>query len=52
MLERGVEVSDETIRLWTLKFGAEYARREAMCKRFGEWQTITGTAPEISTQLQ
>jgi putative transposase len=27
MLERGVEVSHETIRLWTLKFGAEYARR-------------------------
>jgi putative transposase len=26
--------------------------REAMCKRFGEWQTITGTATEISTQLQ
>jgi transposase-like protein len=27
MLERSVEVSHETIRLWTLKFGAEYARR-------------------------
>src|SRR5882724_11388661 len=27
MLERDVEVSHETIRLWTLKFGAEYARR-------------------------
>ena len=27
MLERGIEVSHETIRLWTLKFGAEYARR-------------------------
>jgi transposase-like protein len=27
MLERGVEVSYEAIRLWTLKFGIEYARR-------------------------
>lgn len=27
MLQRGVEVSHETIRLWTFKFGAEYARR-------------------------
>src|SRR5689334_25128209 len=27
MLERGVEVSHEAIRLWTLKFGVEYARR-------------------------
>jgi putative transposase len=26
MLERGVQVSYEGIRLWTLKFGAEYAR--------------------------
>jgi transposase-like protein len=29
MLERGIEVSHEAIRLWTLKFGAEYARRAA-----------------------
>jgi putative transposase len=27
MLERSVEVSHEAIRLWCLKFGAEYARR-------------------------
>ena len=27
MLERGVEVSYEAIRLWCLKFGTEYARR-------------------------
>ena len=27
MPERGIEVSHETIRLWTLKFGAEYARQ-------------------------
>jgi hypothetical protein len=27
MLERGIEVSHEAIRLWTLKFGAQYARR-------------------------
>ena len=27
MLERGVEVSYEAIRLWCLKFGAEYAKR-------------------------
>ena len=27
MLERGVELSYETVRLWTLKFGDEYARR-------------------------
>jgi putative transposase len=27
MLERGIQVSHEAIRLWTLKFGAEYARR-------------------------
>ena len=26
MLERGVEVSHEAIRLWTFTFGAEYAR--------------------------
>src|SRR4249920_2281694 len=26
MLERGIQVSHEAIRLWTLKFGAEYAR--------------------------
>jgi hypothetical protein len=25
---------------------------KAMRKRFCEWQTITGTAPEMSTQLQ
>ena len=27
MLARGVEVSHEAIRLWTLRFGTEYARR-------------------------
>jgi putative transposase len=27
MLERGVEVSHEAIRLWCLKFGSEYARQ-------------------------
>ena len=27
MLARGIEVSHEAIRLWTLRFGAEYARR-------------------------
>jgi putative transposase len=27
MLERGVDVSHEAIRLWCLTFGAEYARR-------------------------
>jgi putative transposase len=27
MFERGVEVSHKAIRLWCLKFGAEYARR-------------------------
>jgi len=27
MLERGVEVSHQAIRLWCLKFGTEYARR-------------------------
>ena len=27
MLARGVEVSHEPIRLWTLRFGMEYARR-------------------------
>lgn len=27
MLERGIELSHEVIRLWCLKFGAEYARR-------------------------
>ena len=25
MLERGIQVSHEAVRLWTLKFGAEYA---------------------------
>jgi len=27
MLARGIEVSHEAVRLWTLRFGAEYARR-------------------------
>ena len=27
MLARGIGVSHETIRLWTLRFGLEYARR-------------------------
>jgi putative transposase len=27
MLARGIEVSHEAIRLWTLRFGTEYARR-------------------------
>ncbi len=27
MFERGVEVSHEGIRLWTLRFGVDYARR-------------------------
>ena len=27
MLARGIEVSHEAIRLWTLRFGKEYARR-------------------------
>jgi putative transposase len=27
MLARGIAVSHETIRLWTLRFGAEYVRR-------------------------
>jgi putative transposase len=26
MLARGIEVSHEAIRLWTLRFGTEYAR--------------------------
>jgi transposase-like protein len=29
MLARGIEVSHEAIRLWTLRFGMEYARRIA-----------------------
>jgi putative transposase len=37
MLERGVEVSHEAIRLWCLKFGAEYARRlRRRRSRFGD----------------
>ena len=35
MLERGVQVSHEAIRLWTLKFGAEYARR--LRRRIGRY---------------
>ena len=27
MLARGIEVSHEAIRVWTLRFGTEYARR-------------------------
>ena len=27
MLARGIEVSYEAIRLWTLRFGTDYARR-------------------------
>jgi putative transposase len=27
LAERGVEVSDETIRQWCMKFGPEYARK-------------------------
>ena len=28
MLAEGIEVSHEAIRLWTLRFGTEYARRQ------------------------
>lgn len=34
MLERGIDVSHEAIRLWTLKFGSEYAR-SLRCNRCG-----------------
>ena len=34
MLERGIEVSHEAIRLWSLRFGAEYARC-LRCNRSG-----------------
>jgi hypothetical protein len=34
-LERGIRVSHEAIRLWTLKFGAEYARR--LRRRIGRY---------------
>ena len=27
LLARGIEVSHEAVRLWTLRFGLEYARR-------------------------
>ena len=29
LLARGIEVSYEAIRLWTMRFGLEYARRRA-----------------------
>jgi putative transposase len=35
MLERGVQASHEAIRLWTLKFGADYARR--LRRRIGRY---------------
>ena len=35
MLERGIQVSHEAIRLWTLNFGAEYARR--LRRRIGRY---------------
>src|SRR6266478_1661867 len=38
MLARGIEVSHEAIRLWTLRFGAEYARR--LRRRRGACSTI------------
>ena len=37
MLERGVELSHEGIRLWTLKFGSDYARRlRARSRGYGD----------------
>ena len=37
MLERGIEVSYEAIRLWTLKFGTDYARAlRRRCGRCGD----------------
>ena len=36
MLERGIEVLHEAIRLWTLKFGGEYARRLRRQGRSGD----------------
>lgn len=32
MLERGVTVSYETIRVWCFKFGAEYSKRLKKCR--------------------
>lgn len=55
MLARGVVVSDETVRFWTVKFGAEYTRRlrarrgpcgdtwhldEVFCKTNGETRLL------------
>ena len=41
MLARGIEVSHEAIRLWTLRFGTEYARR---LRPHGEPVRTSGTS--------
>jgi putative transposase len=47
MLERGVEVSDETIRAWCERFGPEYANSCAVV--VGGWAT-TGTSMRCSSR--
>ena len=44
LLERGIVVSYETIRRWTIKFGADYARRlkRKTPSRFDIWHLDEG----------
>src|SRR5215467_5380536 len=67
LFERGVAVSHEAIRLWTLKFGAEYAHRlrrcagchgdtwhldEVFCKINGELVYLWRAVPTASTNAR
>ena len=52
MLQRGVEVSYEAIRLWCLKFGAEYARRlRRRTGRFGDTWYLDEVLCKINGEL-
>jgi putative transposase len=52
MLERGVQVSHEAIRLWALKFGAEYARRlRRRIARYGDTWHLDEVFCKVNGQL-
>jgi putative transposase len=52
MLERGIEVSHEAIRLWTLQFGAEYARRlRRRIGRYGDTWHLDEVFCKVNSEL-
>jgi transposase-like protein len=67
MLERGIEVSHEAVRLWCLKFGAEYARKlrrrrerpgdiwhldEVFCKLVYLWRAVDQSGEVLDILVQ